>query len=201
MKEKELSVNESINLIESMINMARNRFGEKGHMFLVWGWVILICSIMSFISLHYFQDYRLFPIWLLACITIVYHFIYICKQRKNDIAITYTDEINRNLWVVFIIIGGVLEIILTKTGNQNLINTVLLVVYGIPTFLSGVILRFFPLKLGAVACCILAYISTLTPYKFSFLLLSAAIIAACLIPGYLLSLRFKKTNSNLKLVV
>lgn len=192
MKEKELSVNESISLIQGMINMARNRSGEKGHMFLVWGWIILICSTMSFISLHYFQDYRLFPIWLLACITIVYHFIYMYKQRKDDIVITYTDEINRNIWIAFIIIGGLLEIILTKTGNQNLINTVLLVVYGIPAFLSGVILRFIPLKFGAIACCILAYISTLMPYKFSFLLLSAAIIAACLIPGYLLALRFKK---------
>lgn len=192
MNEKELSITQSVNLITSMINLARNSFSEKGHMFLVWGWVIFICSIMSFISLHYFNDYRLFPIWLLACTTIVYHFIYIYKQWKNAIVATYTDEINRNIWVAFIIIGGVLEIILSKTGNQNLINSVLLVVYGIPTFLSGVILRFIPLKLGAIVCCILAYLSTLMPYKFSFLLLSAAIVAACLIPGYLLAIRFKK---------
>jgi hypothetical protein len=192
MNENELSVKHSIYLIEGMINMTRNHFCEKGHMFLVWGWVILICSTASFISLHYFQDYQLFPVWLLACITIVYHFIYIHKQRKKNVVITYADEINRSIRVAFIIIGGILEIILTKMGNQYLINTVLLVVYAIPTFLSGVVLRFIPLKLGAIACCLLAYISTSLPYKFSFLLLSAAIIAACLIPGYLLATRFKE---------
>ncbi len=198
MTEKELSVAEHINLIANMINTARNSFSEKGHLLLVWGWTILICSISSFISLHYFNDYRLFPIWLLACLNIVYHFIYTRKQRNKTIVTTYTDEINRSIWIVFIITGAVLEIILSQTGNQNLINAVLLVVYAIPTFLSGAVLRFTPLKTGAIVCCILAYASTWMPYKFSFLLLSVAMIAACIIPGYLLSIR-SKNNLNLKI--
>ena len=42
MQEQEFSPQQSLNLIESMINKARNRFSENGHLYLLWGWVILL---------------------------------------------------------------------------------------------------------------------------------------------------------------
>lgn len=194
MQKQEFSPQDSLNLIESMINKARNRFSENGHLYLLWGWVILICSIVSFISLYWFKDYRLYPVWFLTWVAVIYQFIYIFRKKKTQTVKTYTDDINANVWMVFIIMGGLMAVILNKNGNYQLMNTMLLVLYGMPTFLSGVIYKFNPLKIGAVVCWVLAFISAQIPYEFSFLLLAMAVVTAWIVPGYLLRSRFKNQN-------
>lgn len=194
MQQQEFSPQDSLSLIESMINKARNRFSENGHLYLLWGWVILICSIVSFVSLSWFNDYRLFPVWALTWAAVIYQFIYIFRKKKKETVRTYTDEINGAVWTVFIIMGGLLALILAKTNNQNLFNTVLLILYGMPTFLSGFILKFNALKIGAVVCWVLAYVSAQIPYEFSFLLIGMAVITAWIVPGYLLRSRYKNQN-------
>ena len=47
MEERTLSEKESMELITSMINKARNRFNETGIIYLVYGWVIFICEFQS----------------------------------------------------------------------------------------------------------------------------------------------------------
>ncbi len=66
--------------------------------------------------------------------------------------------------------------------------------YGMPTVLSGVILKFNPLKVGGICCWVLAILSTLVMYEFQLLLIALAVVAAWIIPGYLLKAKFKKEN-------
>jgi hypothetical protein len=67
-----------------------------------------------------------------------------------------------------------------------------LILYGMPTFLSGVILKFKPLMVGAVCCWTLAIISPFINVQYQLLLIAGAVIAAWIIPGYLLKRKFKK---------
>lgn len=194
MQQEDFSPQDSLTLIESMINKARNRFSENGHLYLLWGWVVLICSSVSFISLYLYKDYRLFPVWFLTWAAIIYQFIYLFRKKKEERVKTYTDEISASVWLVFVVMGGLLAVILARTNNQSLFNTVLLILYGMPTFLSGVILKFNPLKIGALVCWLLAFISSMIPNEFSFLLLAIAVVTAWIVPGYLLRSRYQKQN-------
>jgi membrane protein YdbS with pleckstrin-like domain len=194
MQEQEFSPHEGLHLIESMINKARNRFSENGHLYLLWGWVVFICGVVSFFSLWYFKDYRLFPVWALTWVAVIYQFFYLAKKKKSSTVRTYTDEISSNVWFVFVIMAGLLSWLMSKTGNIELLNTVILVLYGLPTFLSGEIMKFPPLKIGAAVCWVLAAVSIYIPYAFSFLLISMAVVTAWIVPGYLLRLRYKNQN-------
>jgi hypothetical protein len=49
--ENDFNPQQSLALIESMINKAKNRFSENGHLYLLWGWTVLLCSIIHFVSL------------------------------------------------------------------------------------------------------------------------------------------------------
>jgi hypothetical protein len=69
-----------------------------------------------------------------------------------------------------------------------------LVLYGIPTFLSGVILKFKPLSTGGFICWFLAVAAMFIPYEYQLLLLALAVACAWIIPGYLLRSKFKKEN-------
>lgn len=195
MEQQDFSAKESLQLIESMISKAQNRFGENGHLYLLWGWVILVCSLTSFISVYFFGNFKnLMYVWMLIIPTIIYQSIYLARVKKSTTVRTYTDEINGYVWLVFVIMGFLVGVIIGKSGHPELFNPFFLLLYGMPTFLSGVILKFVPLRIGAVTCWVLALVSVFIPYEFSFLLLALAVITTWIIPGYLLRSRFQKQN-------
>jgi len=72
-----------------------------------------------------------------------------------------------------------------------------LVLYGMPTFLSGIILKFRPLIWGGIGCWLLSLVSMFIPFEFYMLLLGAGVIIAWIIPGYLLQSKYKKQNAAL----
>lgn len=195
MQEPEFSPKESLQLIESMINKAQNRFYENGHLYLLWGWVITVCSIASFVSIYFFENQKnLTYIWMLTLPTVAYQMIYLARAKKNKTVKTYADDLNGYVWLVFVIMGFLEGVIIGRSGHPELFNPLILMLYGMPTFLSGVIMKFKPLRIGAICCWVLAVISVFVPIEFSYLLLTMAVISAWLIPGYLLRIRFKNQN-------
>jgi len=54
--ESNMTEAESIQLISSMINKVKNRFNETGYLYLLWGWVVLICCITQFIATYFFKS-------------------------------------------------------------------------------------------------------------------------------------------------
>ena len=47
MKEKELSPEESIDLINTMIGKARKRYTDNSFYFLLWGWLVIVASALQ----------------------------------------------------------------------------------------------------------------------------------------------------------
>ena len=50
MQSENFSPKDSLLLIDSMINQAKNRFSENGFLYLLWGWVIFACAIFHFVA-------------------------------------------------------------------------------------------------------------------------------------------------------
>ncbi len=195
MEQQEFSAKDSLQLIEGMISKAQNRFNENGHLYLLWGWTIVICSSVSFISVYFKNNYgNLMYIWMLTWVVLIYQAIYLARRKKRESVKTYTSEINGYVWMVFAIMGALFSLVMFRKGHPELLNTVILILYGMPTFLSGIILKFFPLRIGAFCCWLLAVLSVFIPAEFTFLLLTLAVVAAWIIPGYLLRSRFKNEN-------
>ena len=64
---------ESLQLIQQMINKAKNSYHEKGIGTMLWGSVITICSLVTFLRLEY--DFRLLPLSLNCS--------FLQKKKKN----------------------------------------------------------------------------------------------------------------------
>ena len=196
MQDQTFTQQDSITLIESMINKARNRFGENGFLYLLWGWVILFCSLGQFV-LHYFMHYeRHYLIWMTTWLALVVQFIYIYRKRRRKRVSTYTEEILKYVWISFVILMFLLGFIVnTRPAPDDLASTAgLLALYGMPTFLSGIILRFRALIAGGVSCWALSIISGFMSNDYQLLFLAAGVIIAWIIPGYMLRARYKLEN-------
>jgi hypothetical protein len=195
MQSDNFSPKESLQLIDSMINQAKNRFSENGFLYLLWGWMVLGCSVGHFIliKLRLFKHPEI--IWISCWLVAIYQIIYLVRRGKKATVKTYSENIIGYVWMTFGITMGVVSFIVTKTQSSDLINSLALVLYGIPTFLSGVVMRFKALKLGGIICWSLAVISVFVQPVYILLLLAAAVIAAWIIPGYLLKAKYNLQNN------
>jgi hypothetical protein len=198
MQDENITQQESLAIINSMINKARNQFSENGFVYLLWGWVIFICSTSQFIlqRLHFSKHYL---VWMLTWVAVAVQIFYYSRKEKKKVVRTYTDDIAAYVWLVFVIMlvlfGSLISSRLPDT-QAYLGTVVILVLYGMPTFLSGIILRFKPLIAGGACCWVLSIVAVLLPPDLTILLISVAVIAAWIIPGYLLRIRYKKENPS-----
>lgn len=194
MEPHDFSPQQSLQLIEGMINKAKNRFSENGFLYLLWGWVILISAISHFVLLQIKIMAHPEIVWFSCIATVIFQVIYLTRSRKKSNVKTYSEEIIDYVWISFGACMFVLSFILGKSNNWINMYPIIIMLYGIPTFLSGVIMRFTPLKVGGICCGILAMASSYIHNEYILLLLAAAVIVAWIIPGYILKSRFKKFN-------
>ena len=72
---------ESIQLITSMINKAKNRFNETGILYLLWGWVVLICCVSQFIASYFFEIENAYYIWYLTWLLLFTRYFF-CEKKE-----------------------------------------------------------------------------------------------------------------------
>lgn len=184
----------SLLLIESMINKAKNNFSESGTLYLLWGFVVLICSLVQFIAIYFYSYQHAYYIWFLTWLVVIYQMIFLSRKSKKETAKTYTADILKYVWICFVSCMFILIFILLSQQAYKSVNPAILVLYGMPTFLSGIILKFKPLVAGGLICWLLAMGSVFIPYDFQILFICAAVIAAWIVPGILLRRKFIKQN-------
>ncbi len=194
-QDQNLSPADSLLLINNMINQAKNRFSENGFLYLLWGWLIFFCAIGHFvlIKLDLFKHPEI--IWASCWLAVIYQIFYLTKRSKKETVKTYSENIIGFVWMSFGITMGIISFIVGKTNNWELINSLLLMLYGTPTFLSGVVMRFKPLKVGGIICWVLAVVSAYLLPIYVLLLLAVAVIAAWIIPGYILRRKYLLENN------
>jgi hypothetical protein len=197
------SPQESLLLIDSMIKKAQSKFGENGHLYLLWGWVVFGCSLLQFVLLHFFNYQQHYRVWMITWVVFVYQIFYLKKHKKQRTVKTYYDELVGYVWITFVIIMFLISFILGRLGqNINIyflpITPILLALYGMPVFLSGIILRYRPLIIGGIGCWMLSMLANIfgskMPPDFEILFIPAAMLVAWIIPGYLMRKKYLQTN-------
>lgn len=193
--EIKMSEKESMDLIASMINKAKNKVSETGTLYLLWGWLILICCLVQFAGI-YFNYPNAYYIWFSTWALLIYQVVFLAKKKKQSKVKTYTDEINMFVWIVFFICMMLVVFICIQFKKEHIINPLILVMYGMPTFLSGIILKFRPLIIGGVCCWVFAILSPFISIEYQLLFMAGAVVAGWIIPGYLLKQNFKKKSNT-----
>lgn len=194
MEQENFSPQQSLQLINSMINKAKRRFGENGFLYLLWGWVIFCCSVGHFILITTTGIKHPEIIWTLCWLAVIFQIIYLIKNKKKETVKTYSDDIIDYIWISFGICLAIISIAMSRLNAWQHLYPMYLMLYGTPTFLSGVAMQFTPLKIGGIICWILAVIAIFINPLYALLLLAVAVVAAWIIPGYLLRKKYKQEN-------
>jgi len=185
-----LNPQESLHLITEMIQKAKSRMVYNGHLYLVWGWLVFFTAIVHF-GLQYFYPSP-YIVWLITIPFLIYSIIHIKNKKRESKVKTHYDEIISGIWIVTGIMFLMIYYILIHTGNYNLIITCILLLYGLPVMLMGILFKFTPLKTGALICWALAIASLFIENIYHPLFISAAMLAAWIRPGYLMRKEISK---------
>jgi hypothetical protein len=178
-----LSARQSIDLITTMIMEAKGNVQRNNFFFLLWGWTIVAANIgmYTLALLNYEHPYIVWTITIPAwIITLIKAF----NKEKSEKPASHFDRISAWLWMSFGISIAILVAFGYKINYQ--LNPLILTITAIPTFVSGMILKFKPFVLGGIAFWIFGIAGFIVPWEFQPVIGATAIICGYLIPAYML---------------
>jgi hypothetical protein len=194
--EKELSPEESLALIRSMINKTRGVVADGSFYFLLWGWLVFGCCIASFVLKVYFLYPHHYFVWFLMPVGGVISAIYGARQSRKQRVKSFVEESLDFLWIALALAFVVLVIINMISGDAwQTAFTYYILLYAIGTFVSGRLLRFKPLIIGGLINFVLAVVSVKFNYDYQLLIGSLAILISYIIPGHLLRIRYQQQKN------
>lgn len=191
MDKQDLSAQQSLELIARMIQQTQGKMQRSSFYFLLWGWIITIANLGMYATLAFtnYDDYAPFW-WLLPLPAWIVTMIYSNRQERNATAATHLDRINMWLWIITGI--AILPIVVFGYKINYQINPLVLTLVSIPTFVSGVILRFRPLLVGGASFLALSAVCFLVDGATQYLVGGLAMFLGYLIPGYMLKYQKEK---------
>jgi hypothetical protein len=204
MAEKPLTEQESLLIIQQMINRAKNNFVDTGIGPMLWGAVITVCSAVQAAKIYFEFDLG-FDIWFLALFALVPQVFISIKERRERKAKGWDDDVMSYVWTCFgisVFIVNFLNNILSRemapaidayrAAGHNVQSTwsfagcFLLLVFGFSTIITGAARKFRIMLAGGIFCWVSAIVAAFTPTYVDFVLMAFAAAFSWLIPGIIL---------------
>ncbi|MBN2347662.1 MAG: hypothetical protein JXJ22_02425 [Bacteroidales bacterium] len=187
--EESFNENESIKLIYTMIESAKNEYKEKGTIFLIWGWLVLTASALEYILINFIKYNNHWIGWpILMGLGVVLTIIYALRMSEQRRIRTYINTFMAYFWtgigvLLFIVLGNLIF------KNHDIAFPVVIAIYGLGAFTTGGLLKIKSLIIGGILCWIIALVSFHLSYSNQLIAIGLSVIAADLIPGYILNKR------------
>jgi hypothetical protein len=152
MEERHLSQQESLLLIQQMIQTAKKEQKDDGKGWILWGWMLFAASVLTIANLHFnwFSTYFFWNLFGIATIVIfVYETINTLFLKKRTKVRTYTKDLFEKLNAGFFI-SLMFIIVAINTGVPPLKGFALLIsLYAFWILIYGSALNFRPSIIGA----------------------------------------------------
>ncbi len=182
----DFSPQQSLQIIQAMIDKTKDSVADKSYYFLLWGWLVLIAALAQFV-LKVIVRTELHPIvWNLMWVGIILSFWHGRKEKGTRRVKSYVDDSIRYLWTGVGINQLMIIIVFANHGDWQNSYTFFILLYSLGCFVTGRLLKFRPLVWGAIVGWMLAILSVFTTYDYNILVLALAILVTYIIPGYLL---------------
>lgn len=190
MEDREISNEEGLEIIQGMIDLAKNKINDYGFHFILWGVLVMASSLTQYFMLASgITD----PHWVWGIMSLIggpIAIIYEFRKSKRGTVQSKFDKIYGYLWMGF----GITMAIAIWVSVMNHINPIafILSLVGFATFVTGALQRFTPLIAGAVVFWVSAAICPTLGESHQLLINAGAIFLGYIVPGMLLWNKNKK---------
>lgn len=183
--DQDLTPEQSLKLIESMIGQAKKSFHRMSFYFLLWGVLLTLAMVAQLITSHLAPGKEGWG-WVMASVVgAIASAVHGACESRRELAETLADRVLMWLWIGFMVTlfgtmaGAGIAGYSTPAGSIMLLT-------GLPTFTTGQMLRFRPLIAGGVLFWVLGAISFHVDPMWVGILNIAGMVFGYIVPGIIL---------------
>ena len=188
------SAEQSLQVIQSMIQKAKHDVANNSFYLLLWGWLIFIAALLNFGLMKFTSFEQPYLAWNLVWIGAIVSIIKGIKDSKKIAVKTFVGETMK----VFGISQGILYFGLAFFFGKYDLWTVAfplyILVYAVTCFFMGALMQFPLLKWTGLLCLPIMVIAVYVSFEWQMLLMASAILISYIIPGHVLSVKEKIQN-------
>ena len=199
--EKELTQEESLMIIQQMINTAKHEQKDDGKGWIIWGWMLFLSSILTICNTRFHWGLSNFFFWnALGLITIGFFFADVIKRvfiTKSARVKTYTkslfDKLNTGFFICIMF-----NIFAINLGVGPVKGFALLIgLYGFWVLIYGTALDFKPSIVASFITWTFGFIALFqNDFEVVMLLHAGAVLSGYIIPGHIANKEFKKLRGR-----
>lgn len=201
MEDKKLNEKESLELITQMIqNTRRNLDAGSGNMFLLWGYVGALVTIVILAGVYWTKN----PAWMQgfwAIPVLGYPVSMFLERKRQKRAKAYSDTVLVEIWSMLGCLCMGLVIATTFTMHYEFILPLCALIISLGSIITGIIVRYKTFCLFSVVgltiglyMVIAAMVNDASTY-LSLVCFAVVLVFAMIIPGYMLNSEAKKDVS------
>lgn len=177
---------ESLRLIEQMIGQAKRSFQRMSFYFLLWGFLLTLAMLATYLLRDMHPRFAQGAPWGVAGVLGgIISSLHGARQGRKEQVSNPMDGVIGWLWSSFVI-TLLITIVCSVMAHRDPAAMITLIT-GIPTFMTGQIMRFRPLILGGIVFWVAGTIMHFTADALSLTLLyCGAMVLGYIIPGFML---------------
>lgn len=174
---------QSMELITEMIASAKQSFMKMNFYFLLWGILLALAGLAEFLLAgHISYAWLVWPI--VGLVGGIAAGVHGAKKGKAAGASTFADRVYMWLWMAFVF--TLVVFIIGAVSMEVDPGPFIMLLTGLPTFVTGAIMRFKPLMVGGVLFWAIGLVTIFFFPEYSALAFTVAIVVGYIIPGLML---------------
>jgi hypothetical protein len=188
------SAEQSLQVIRSMIEKAKQDVASNSFYFLLWGWLIFTAAIVHFVLMKLTDFEYPYIAWNLMWIGGIASMIKGIKDSRKTVVKTFVGEAMKYFGISQAILYGGLIFIFGRYDLWHVSFAFYILMYAVACFFMGSLLQFPLLRWTGLLCIPIIIVSVYVSFQWQLLLLALAILISYIIPGHVLSAKEKHQN-------
>jgi hypothetical protein len=202
MEEKQISEQESLSIIQKMIQTAKKEQIDDGKGWIIWGWMLFMASVLTVFNL-YFRWFGTYFFWnafgIITLIALFYQCIVFLFLKRTEKVKTYTKDLFNKLNVGFFISLMFIIVAINVYNVPSLGFALLINLYAFWILIYGSALNFKPSVIAAYITWVIGFGALFVKtFEWVMILHAAAVLCGYIIPGHIANKEFKKIHSRSK---
>ncbi|WP_418991925.1 hypothetical protein [Alistipes sp.] len=197
MEDRQLDPAQSLALIGSMIENTRSRLTRNaGHPFLAWGYATIATTLLVWAAVVGTENPRWNLLWMVLPLLGWLLTRLLRGRRPTQGVHTFVDRVLANVWLVMGLSAWFVSLVTLFTPVRIPILFLILLMMGMGTALTGLVIRFAPAVAGGAAAILLAPVSLAVPNPWAPAVFVAGFLVMMVIPGHILNYRSNRPRKE-----
>ena len=186
--DRPLNAAENIALVGRMIDNTRSRMVRNaGRPFLIWGYATVVTTLAVWAAYALFPGRNWYYLWLLLPVFGTALSLLTMPKADDGRVYTFIDRVIGQVWLVMGLTAWFVSLLSVFGDMPVPILFVILLMMGMGTAITGLVIRFVPAAVGGAAAIILAPVSLAATGYWVPALFIAGFVAMMIVPGHILN--------------